>query len=276
MEAQKISHLELENPHQGEFARFEEKFILEKSLIPLLLESISAQMDPAYPNEGTKYTLVDSLYFDSPDLHFLNIHLAKNPVRQKLRLRVYGPNGDLNHEQTQVEIKSKIHGKSIKKRFQLTGSQKTDFIGLSQIKNPLDELQIPNTHLKGKKLSKRVEQVNQLCQDYHLKPSLAISCHRLAFESSCSSFRLTIDTDLKVTAATHVSQTQFRPETQRAQQILNKFSPKEHAIMEIKHRGLIPDWFKATLNKFSLERTSFSKYCWGTLKCLQEKGNNFA
>src|SRR5581483_9034919 len=92
------------------FKRFEDKYIIPKTLRDALEKTLSKHLRPDYPDAKTRYNLMKSTYFDSSDLAMVKHHVSKAASRFKLRTRDYAPNGKLHKSDfTYLEVKAK-HG----------------------------------------------------------------------------------------------------------------------------------------------------------------------
>ena len=259
-------HPNFEKPTKhGKFKRIEDKLILSQKQTSLLLEDINRYMKPSYLNEGTKFTLIASYYFDGPDLRFFHDHFLKAPKRYKLRIRRYAPNGVWSDEAALIELKSKELDISRKRRFCLTDDNyKRVMKGQTMVMT--DELAALNS--KGsEKLLKWMTKINGLIVQFGLMPSIKLQYKRFAFEAD-DGFRITIDSDLKIetldfdvrkaAAATQIADVVW----QKAKRLAARYERDQHCVVELKHTGHPPQWVTSFLKQSEIKDTSFSKYCW--------------
>ena len=95
------------SPKQGVFARFEQKYFLSAQYATRFKSELAQYMSPSYPLPETHFTGIESVYFDSHDLHIYRMHFAAQAERFKIRLRRYAPNGISDDGSVHVELKSK-------------------------------------------------------------------------------------------------------------------------------------------------------------------------
>lgn len=84
------------------FTRIEEKFFLPQNLRESFLALVENHLPASYPHETTRYTLIESIYFDSHDLRSFTDHFDQLPYRFKMRSRRYGPNGEWENPKAQL------------------------------------------------------------------------------------------------------------------------------------------------------------------------------
>ena len=107
------------------FERTEEKFLVPLALEEEIKKNILMHLRPAYPDSQSKFTLIESIYFDSDRFDFFQDHFSSLDKRYKLRLRRYATNGIFGKGPVFLEAKSKtrrgLKNISAKKRFGLDG-----------------------------------------------------------------------------------------------------------------------------------------------------------
>jgi SPX domain protein involved in polyphosphate accumulation len=245
------------------FERIEDKFIVRKEMGPWLVRMILQHMKPSYPDPTTDFTLIQSLYLDSPDLWIYTSHFEAELPRIKLRLRQYAPNGVWRDDLSLVELKSKKDGVSSKVRFKLGYLSAAK---LSQGKTiPLTaSLLRLNNEMNPTKLAKRLARVNELIREHKLRPQCSVTYHRQAFEGD--GIRLTIDSDIQSKIMSELNRERIgefvaTPDWDKASLMRKLFLKDDYLLIEVKHSGLIPRWTSEMLSQFSAEQVSFSKYC---------------
>ncbi len=250
----------------GKFARIEDKVLLTSRQADLLLKDVNANMKPSYLNEGTRFTLIASCYFDSGELGFFHHHFLKTPKRYKLRIRRYAPNGTWADEAPLLELKSKENGVSKKRRFALSQDNYRRIMN-GETMAMTEELQALNPKAKPEKLLKWLTKINGLILEFGLKPALKVQYKRLAFEAA-DGFRLTIDRDIEIQdlyldMAQAAGAAAISGEIwQKAERLAARYDREQHCVLELKHTGTPPEWVASFLKLHGIEETSFSKYCW--------------
>lgn len=219
------------------FRRLELKYLLPTSLVDLIIPTLANYLQPDdFANDEGYYT-VNSLYYDSPDLHCYNQKLDGIYFRKKYRLRYYDYS-----QNTFLEIKRKAGDTVIKDRLLLDESPRELY----------NYVHLP--HLLT--VRKRDELAAELLTDthhLHLKPKAFVKYRRRPFISRFSnSLRVTIDYDLRAAKFS-------RPDT------LTKIQPSQYlfqdlATLEIKYNSNLPGWMDYVIKTHDLERISFSKY----------------
>lgn len=237
---------------QEQFTRREEKFFLPNSLRERFLELVQENLPPFYPDESTKYTLIESVYFDSPQLKSFTDHFNKEVYRFKLRTRRYAPNGQWQSEDAPifVELKTKQHDISDKFRMKL---------------HPDDHIRLRSGEklaMAAKRLSTAVK-INSVIETAHPVPVCRVTYRRLAFQSG--NLRLTVDDQLQgeilnrpATDPDSLKKQQWWP---FAEEMNGSFKPDEVSLVEVKHCGTIPFWLTNFMRDNDLCFRSFSKYC---------------
>src|SRR5687767_9605868 len=104
-------------------SRIEEKFIMPARLKPSLLEALERNLKPNYPHPGTRFTLIESIYFDSDALSLFREHFTSPLKRFKLRTRRYGPNGLWSLNDALIELKAKEGRVTRKLRTRVSGNR---------------------------------------------------------------------------------------------------------------------------------------------------------
>lgn len=258
---------------EGEFKRIEDKYIVAKDMQELVFQTLSQNMDESYFENDTHYTLIESIYFDSPDVIFFKDHFNPEVLkRYKMRVRRYGPNGTWNTENYLLEVKRKKEGQCKKVRFTI-GQIELDVINVGLQLELTPRLIKLNEKMKLETLKKRIEKVNELIQKYGLVPSRSIIYKRYAFEKN--GFRATIDLDLQEKSLIDLNRLQSQDFLQKgiwdkANKLVFKFKGEDKFILELKHGGEIPLWAKKMLSDYKISKTSFSKYCYFTARELRK------
>lgn len=260
---------------EGEFNRIEDKHVVEISQLEKVLAVLNEKMKPSYLDNGTVYTLIESLYFDSSNLDFFKHHFSGMESRHKLRSRRYAPNGVWNNAPALLELKTKKNGVCLKTRFKVPAPDFENLISAEAI-TLSQELMKLNNKVEMAALIRRVEQVNELTQRYHLRPNVSVTYHRYAFEDG--EFRVTIDTNIQVKIlksmsaadAYEIMNSEVWP---KAEKVIKRYNGVGKFVLETKHQGTIPEWFNQLVEESGIKKSSFSKYCWGIAKEVESKAN---
>jgi SPX domain protein involved in polyphosphate accumulation len=224
------------------FYRFEFKYLVPEKYKDFIRKDLLNFMrwdSYALLKKQKKY-LVNSLYFDSHDLKSYQEKIAGISNRFKLRLRHYGwrPTNDIF-----FEIKRKKEAVVIKDR------------GLFRLFLYQYFIKAGNT---GKLLKTKTIRNKDVLQDFlflktkcQMKPKLRIVYEREPFEGiNSTNLRITFDSNLRATRITNFSSEDYY------KNLLN-----HQFILEVKFRGLLPYWFHDLVQKYQLQRITFSKYC---------------
>lgn len=267
-----------EEDSAGSFVRIEDKYLVNKQAGTALLKLLETQLAPDYPVPGTTFTLIESLYLESPDCHVLRSHFGSAEERFKLRSRRYGNNGNWTDDTIFLELKKKRKrdGLCRKERFRIRPADYQAMLD-GQLLEVTPELLAMNGDIKPKRLAKRVKRVNKLVQTFGLSCQSRVIYRRKAYEKD--GFRVTVDDSLRfenlrsmessiasaVLDEIHESSTWRRFSEARAQ-IGDSF------LVEVKHSGEIPAWVTEFLSQVGARKVSFSKYCYSLVSSL-EGGN---
>ncbi len=270
-----VSHGELET-EKDNFVRIEEKYLVSRSNLDFLLEVLENALEPSYPIAGTKYTLIESVYFDSVGLDIFKSHFHSRDSRFKIRTRKYAPNGiwpagEKAKEAAHLELKIKEHGVCKKSRFQISPDAERSI----KAGKPLSlnrDLEDRNPELKTKSLSKRVDRVNTRVLSFGLKPSSVVTYNRIAYEKN--GLRVTIDQDIQTSLLGELSeetQSSIHYDSQlwmQSQNMREQFHNGNDLVLEIKHSGSIPIWVTEMLKLTESKKASFSKYVYSIAEWL--------
>ena len=259
----------------GEFNRIEDKHVVRTEFLEQILATLNQEMLPSYFHNETKFTLIESLYFDSSNLDFFKHHFSGMESRHKLRSRRYAPNGVWSNSPALLELKTKKAGSCFKTRFSIPSKAFDRLISAEEIVLNQELVKL-NENVEMAALLRRVEKVNELTQKYHLRPNVSVTYHRYAFEKD--DFRVTVDTNIKVNIlkplkreeALAVKGTDF---WEKALKIINKYDAEANFVLETKHQGVIPAWMLQLMDEVGVKKTSFSKYCWGIAKEVELKSS---
>jgi hypothetical protein len=214
------------------FKRIELKYLINSSQQKYLLDEMKRYMKE---DEFGK-SVVNSLYFDTPDFYLIRNSLQKPAYKEKIRIRSYGR---ANHEtKVFIELKKKYKSVVYKRRLKLREGEAVDY--MERDIYPKEQSQI----------LKEIDYFKKL--HANLSPKMLISCNREAFfAKDDSEFRITFDKNI-IYSQDNLS-------------LCNKVFGKaiikdDETLMEIKVVGGMPLWMTKLLSEKRIFKTSFSKY----------------
>ena len=246
-----IRSMDLEPLIKLHFARFEFKYLLQKSLRDDIEKELQYFMafDPFVENQpGYKY-FVRSLYFDDPAYSTYYDKIDGIHTRAKFRIRTYSPDPDAGVS-TFLELKGRYNQLVFKHRVQCHLNGET-------------------ARQSGEKLAPCIiscsdnatvlDQFHFECYRKRLKPVVLIDYLRRPYISKYDpEFRLTFDE--KITGSRYPGL--YPGPAERAESILPGYT-----IMEVKFKYHMPAWFHRIIQSFELRRQSISKMCKGVEVC---------
>ena len=243
------------------FVRREEKFFLPLSMKNDFMDLVAQHLPPSYPDKSTKYTLIESQYFDSSDLRSFRDHFENVKERFKLRTRRYGPNGQWQKGNAIfLELKLKCNQISNKLRLKLDPTDLLRLLSGQSLK-------------KTEKKTKTSEKINTVIKDNHVTPICRVTYRRFAFERE--GLRVTIDDKIEAQFVKNFERRSKKELMQTdwwmdAERMSMSFSNMESALVEVKHSGVVPHWLQLFMSENGLQFTSFSKYCYSIANQLQK------
>lgn len=242
--------LNLDKNHQKmHFQRFEFKYLVPRDrvegIIPVFLNYMD--IDDFAKNSQENSYIVASLYFDSYTYMSYYEKLAGVRSRKKLRLRYYN---SLRESDIFLEIKRKHDMVIVKDRVRLSHDAAKNLIeggekpasSLSEFENKIfDEFLFTKNY-------------------YSMVPQNMVYYRRMPFYSKINPrFRVTIDYDIRTFPAESIF------DVRKSEKVYPDF-----AVLEVKYDGTLPEWFQKIIQRYSLERTAFSKYCNSLEVCAPE------
>jgi hypothetical protein len=193
-----------------------------------LLPQLMEEMIPYFKvqiNNGLSIASYCTQYLDTPDLKMFLMHQNGKLNRQKIRIRSY-----VDSSLSFLEVKNKNNkGRTNKKRVPVGLSHLASIRDLQDEKQFLEENALFDTNL--------------------LEPALANNFNRMTFVNNKATERITIDTDLS-----------FRNYQTGTVKSLDNLM-----VIELKQDGWQHSDFRDILNRFRIKKSSFSKYCMGTV-----------
>ena len=217
---------------QMTFKRYETKYMLKRDQKERILEAMASHM--ALDDYGR--TSIRNLYFD-PDQYLLARRSIEKPnYKEKLRVRSYGPAGEL--DPVFVELKKKYDSVVYKRRLVMSRRKACEW--LAGESGPGKDSQIAS-------------EIEYFRDHYPtLAPRVFLSYEREAYyDLDGSDFRITFDEDI-LARKNHLS-LGMEPEGEA-------LLKEGMTLMEIKCAGGYPLWLVRVLSAEEIRKTSFSKY----------------
>jgi hypothetical protein len=180
--------------------RYEKKFIVPLNQIRAMVLDANGAFIKRFEFDyidDSYYNIIENVYFDDSDLASYHEHVEGKPVRTKLRLRRYSPDG-LPGDMVYFEVKSKKEGKTFKSRVKLHPSWVRPFLKDKHLpKNDFFQL---NSDMKDKKIEKTLAEIEDLVHNHGFIPMLKSNYMRHAFKlRESDKVRLTMDRDIQCT-----------------------------------------------------------------------------
>lgn len=237
--------------------RREFKYLLPPRRVEALRRSIQpfCRIDRFAAEQQRQNYLVESLYFDSPNLclYFENQH--KTFQRVKLRVRRYpdAPNAPvfLEVKQRSGDVIEKSRG----------GLSSKDWAPLLRSDD--------GAVLPQGKAGAAVERFLSLKEHFRAIPVVQVRYRREPWESTVDDYvRITFDTEISSATASELA---FKDSDHQAVAIDNTdlyLTQQSLTLVELKFTQLIPLWLMNIVRTLELERSHFSKYVRGVRACL--------
>ncbi len=223
---------------QNTFQRREKKIIMDSSLLPDILQTVSEFMNPdSYNLNGIPYDICN-IYFDNGNRDVTRHSVSKPFFKEKLRLRCYG----IPTEDSKVFFE-------LKKKTAKIGTKRRAVLSLNDYYRFLSEGYVdPSSQYINKRV---LAEIANFIDTYSAEPSVYLSYKRIAFfGKEDPNLRLTFDTEIRT------RNYDLRPELGIYGELL---LPKDKTIAEIKFSGAAPMWFAALMSKHGLEFSPYSK-----------------
>lgn len=185
---------------------------------------------------------VISLYYDSPKFYFYNEKNDGIKNRKKIRLRTYCVDGKMT-DHIFFEIKRKSDAVISKDRFLVPSGAYGDFVGKGEISGDANFLD----H-NARRIMEEYEYERSLRS---LRPSLLVSYSREPYLGRFNkNFRVTFDYNIKGKASRDLL------DITNCREVL-----VDNVVMEVKFNGKLPYYIREIIERYDLQRTSYSKYC---------------
>lgn len=226
------------------FKRRELKFILTKDQFRSVVAEIGKRM---LPDKFGK-SVIQSLYYDTPDYRLISRSMEKPDYKEKIRARCYNLNtGD---GEVFLELKKKYDGVVFKRRIRV---KESDLVPFFKGENVLRDGQI--------------EKEITYFRDFYrsLRPAMLILYDRTAFFDENSDLRVTFDENVR-----------YRTENLNLSTSLDGKIVTDKILMEIKSGSAMPLWLSELLSEHKIYKTSFSKYGAAYASFVSEKAKPFS
>lgn len=220
---------------QKQFKRKETKYILDKKTLECFEKDLQTHMTL----DEFATSTITNIYFDSEQFEMIQDALAKKNGREKIRMRIYDSQPS-EHSQAFLEIKKKEN--KIGYKYRLTSNPLSI---VNYIENGIADATIRDQAI--------ISELEELKQRYgNIRQKMYIYYDRVSYKGlEDKKLRLTIDKNLI-----------YRNHNVDA--VAGKFGEilldPNKVIMEIKVPHQRPEWLKALLEKYQIEKQSFSKY----------------
>lgn len=220
---------------QKQFKRKETKYIVDKETFALLEKDLQRHM----VSDEFATSTITNIYFDNEDFDMIQDSIAKKNGREKIRMRIYDAQPSVS-SQAFLEIKKKENKIGYKYRLTSNPLSVTNYIEKGVVdKTITDEMVTSELEILRERYGT-------------IKPKMYIYYDRVSYKGiEDKKIRLTIDKNL-LYRDYHVSATDGK----FGEALLDP----DKVIMEIKVPEQLPDWLLDLLEKYQLEKQSFSKY----------------
>lgn len=225
---------------QKQFKRIETKYIIEKDVLPQLLEDLRDYIEA----DAYATSTITNIYFDTENFDLIQDSIAKRNAREKVRMRLYDSEPKASSKAF-LEVKKKIDGVGYKNRLTSNANAITSYVttGMSLIDGFQDSLIDDQVQSDLTTLRKR---------HGHIQPKMYIYYDRISFRGkNGADIRITIDQNL-LYRDWDISLS--------AGKFGNDLLAPSKVIMEVKVPGKCPEWLLECFEKYGIVQESFSKY----------------
>lgn len=228
--------------------RFEYKYIVSNSLIPVIREMIAPyiDLDSHVEHKETHQYSVRSIYFDTPNFDYYFDKLEGVGNRKKVRLRVYHENTDESlaflevkkkYEVPLIKNRAPLKSENILELFQSGNTNNIVIDGLNQFKNSKDFASSFFYYMYAESL----------------EPVILISYDREPYNSKFDpTTRVTFDKNLRSYPYPNLEDI-YRDD-------ILVSSMRGQFILEVKFNHVFPNWMKTIIAQFNLRSEAVSKY----------------
>ncbi|MCR4648437.1 MAG: polyphosphate polymerase domain-containing protein [Lachnospiraceae bacterium] len=215
------------------FKRYEMKYLISQNK----KREIENMMEEYIEPDKYFHSLIQNIYYDTPDYRLIRTSMEKPLYKEKLRLRSYGVAG--KETPAFIEIKKKYDGIVYKRRVEMEYEKACRYLNLN--------LRIVD---EKEQILREIDYFKEFYKD--LKGTMYISYERDAYHGKENpDLRITFDN--KILYRTDNLTLDINP---YGTDILNK----GECLMEIKIADAMPLWLTGILEQPYIKKTSFSKY----------------
>lgn len=232
-----------------EFKRYEFKYLLHRDQARTLYSELLKHL-PADPYSGLHGYWINSLYYDSPELHFFWAKVDGHRFRRKLRLRSYA-SADPHAAEAEFSLPVAVE---IKQRLDQRVEKRRVFLARLEAEILCKGQAVVASDNQGQRV---VEEVVRMVQSLQLVPTCLVRYHRRAFSGTVAEpdLRITFDSELSCRTV----QLQAAPEAAP----MPYFLPPEACVLEVKVSESMPAWLQQILSRHGCQLQRMSKYCVG-------------
>ncbi|MBR2256630.1 MAG: polyphosphate polymerase domain-containing protein [Blautia sp.] len=225
------------------FARVETKYMLCTDQMPEIEDALEAH---GFHRMDFGNSLIQSLYYDTPDYLLIRQSLERPGFKEKLRLRVYGEASSLSS--AFLEMKRKYKGVVYKRRTMLP---------LRTAMNMPDTLEMPET------AGQIGKEIIWMMKRYRPVPAVVIRCDREQWvHSDDPGFRITFDRNIRF---------RNRNFDLRAKEYHIPLTDAGQRLMEIKTGSAMPQWLARVLWETGARHVHYSKYGLAYQRIIQDQ-----
>ena len=230
--------------------RYELKYLIPFSMVEPISKFIEGfcHLDYYSQKSSDLFYVINSLYFDTPNFHFLDkkINLAEPSFSLRVRSYRFFPEPPFY-----TEIKVKKHDFSNKMRASLGKEENwEESLKAGLIPDGLDQTS-----------ANYLSQFIHMIDTYNASPKILTQYRRKAYISQIDNYaRVTFDRDLRYQLQEEYC---VKPDENKMTHYDHEdrfYHPERHVILELKCEKKIPHWMISLIQKFDLQRTGFSKY----------------
>lgn len=233
--------------YQDSFRRYEKKFLLNPRQYKAFISYLEGIASP----DSYGLTVINNIYYDTPDWYLVRRSLEGPVYKEKLRLRTYGKPGDLTT--SFIEIKKKYKNIVYKRRVAMPYS---------------DAIRYLRTGIRERFKDYSTEQIAReidwfLSSHPGIRPQMVICYDRTAWAGKYDpDFRVTFDSGIRY----RIDDIDLRDGS-----VGLPLLEDDKKLMEIKIPEAMPLGTARALDRFGIRMTSFSKYGKGFLSLRGEK-----
>lgn len=231
-------------------ARHELKYLVTVEQAAAISEHLApyCALDRHSAASSRRQYVIQTLYLDTPRRQLYWASRAEQPGRLKVRVRTYGDGGPVF-----FELKRKSHGIIRKSRVRVARA------GWAQrITGPLSD----DAAFVERDFRTYVDR-------HHLEPAVLVRYRREAWVGLYDDYaRVTLDREVRVQPLRTLS---LEPDEAGWLPIDDSRSTRgvvRGVVLELKSGLEVPAWMRRLIERFGLQRTSYSKYCLGIEHCF--------